>query len=353
MAKDLRNSSYKRLQARVLDNRKRSYALDDVVSKVAQSLFPDRQIDSQSGSNAAADNTSLQKAFDSKLSAMAKENAARLNEVKRSSEEETSAIRKQAAEESKRTSGISKNLQKAIKRIYEERQQAAQSTTPVENSSEIQEDTTPSLSYTAPTTTPLEKEPIDTEGIVTIGEKAVKAALKIGQEVSLGDNYYRVTNLFGPRVGENAVAGRGPGHSRGVDVVGHSGADKAKTNAPISVTDGVIESISLEGSGKDIKTTEGTAGGYVMNVRMPNGKMIRYMHLSPDIANVRKELIGKPVKRGDVLFQGDHSKYSGSGTGSHVKISVSSVGEDGSMLRDHDNPENDPTPYILYGNQQN
>jgi hypothetical protein len=45
------------------------------------------------------------------------------------------------------------------------------------------------------------------------------------------------------------------------------------------------------------------------------------------------------------------SSYRGSGsqTGPHIKVSISSIGADGKDLRDFDNPLNDPKPYLLYG----
>jgi hypothetical protein len=44
------------------------------------------------------------------------------------------------------------------------------------------------------------------------------------------------------------------------------------------------------------------------------------------------------------------SSYRGSGsqTGPHIKVSISSIGADGKDLRDFDNPLNDPKPYFLW-----
>jgi hypothetical protein len=353
MNKDPRNKNYKRLQSRVRSNKKRSYNFDDTLARVTQSLWPQRKgAPSSSGGSAALDE--IQANFNNRLALMDKENAKRLESVRQENEANTAATKEQADKESRKNLGINKGLHKAIQRLYADKQREAQSASqPATPTEATEQDITSELSYTPPTITPAEnttEEPIT--GIVTEGEtvkSVVKAVLDIGQKVPIGNNSYRITNLFGPRTGKNAVKGRGPGHSRGVDVVTHDAAGK-KTNAPIAIADGVIKSISLEGTGKSINTTSGTSGGYVMNVELPNGKIVRYMHLSPDIEAQRSSLIGKPIKRGEVLFEGDHSIGSGSGTNNHTKISISNMDEQGNLLKDHDNPENDPTPYILYGN---
>ena len=357
MAKDPRNISYKKLRSKILNNKKREYAFDDTLSRVMQTLWPKQKVADPKDNNKVA--REMQDTFDKRLAMMEKNNAKQINNVRREGENTAAGIKESADKERKRSMGINKSLGEAVRKLYEERQKG-----PQQSSGQTSQPTTPekpaeeqsSLGYTDPTVPTLGTTDYTVpENIITeetpVDDAIEKVVLTLKQEISFGDNYYRVTNLFGPRTGENRVANKGPEHSRGVDVVAHNSA-REKTNAPISVTDGIIRSVSLEGSTTNVGSGS-SEGGYVMNVEMPNGKMIRYMHLSPDVEAKRESLIGKSVKRGDILFEGDHNKWSGSGTANHTKISISNVDGKGNLLKDHDNPENDPSPYILYGKANN
>jgi hypothetical protein len=351
MAKDPRNSSYKRLKSKVLSSRKRSYDFDDVLSRVTQSLLPKQQ--RRSGPSSQGNTNAMQEDFNKRLALMDSKNAKNLRAIKEGNEASTKELREQAALESKRNSGISRELHAAIQKLYASKQQGSQSqptSQPIEEGTSTSEN---SLSYTAPKVKSFEDvEKPPTTGLIKEGEtfsvvpEVIKEALEIGQKVNVGDYTYRVTNLFGPRTGKNAVKGRGPGHSRGVDVVTH-GANGEITNEPIAVADGIIKSISLHGDGSNTGTEESTTGGYTMNVLMDDGKIMRYMHLSPDIEKQYSKLIGTRVKRGQVLFEGDHSLWSGSGTANHSKLILDSSDSEGNIIGDY----NDPTPYILYGKQ--
>lgn len=220
----------------------------------------------------------------------------------------------------------------------------------VEDSSALPESR--SYSYTPEASsigdTPVYSEPEATSAPAPVA-KVIRQVVKIGDAVKVGENIYKVTNLFGPRTGANSVAGRDDGeHSRGIDIVGYS-KDGSVSNLPIALADGKIIGINVQGDGSVIKPKDGKSAGYYMSVQMNDGKVMNYMHLGKDVFKNKASLLGKNIKRGDVLYEGDYSKGSGSQTGPHIKVSISSVNNKGELNKDYTKEENDPTPYMLFG----
>jgi len=148
-----------------------------------------------------------------------------------------------------------------------------------------------------------------------------------GFVTNVGGNTIKVTDPFGIR----NFAGRKGQHSTGIDII-------TSNKHAIALTDGVIESVSLQGDGSKIKPTEGKAAGYYVTIKNSDGTRSQYMHLDPIGEEDKNKLIGKKVKRGDNIW--GYSIGSGSMTGEHVKV----------RFYTGSNPLNsyiDPTNYLL------
>lgn len=350
-------TSYKRLKEKQLSGRKRRYDFDQGLNSVVGKLIPRKQASKQEGQDNSAALKSMQADYDKKIDANRKamEKSLAKGEKSRSALIENLGKQVQAGDE--RNLEISQSLQDALKRIAQSKQtnKTGGSATPEEGTSaETQSATTPTTPFSAPpagsrlyqqyNTKEEDKEEKPKEETTKV-EDAVKKSLSIDQKVSIGKYSYKVTNLFGIRSGANSVPGREGRHSRGVDLVGFNEAGKS-TNLPIAITDGTITAITLHGSGKAIHPTEGTEGGYIMDVTMPDGKVMKYMHLGKDVFKNKSNLLGKKIKRGDLLYEGDYSKGSGSQTAPHIKVMVTSV-VNGKQAKDYTSPDNDPTNYII------
>ena len=183
------------------------------------------------------------------------------------------------------------------------------------------------------------------EGISYDKMMTAAANVKIGYKQPIGEYSVRFTNLFAERTGENAVSNR-TGHAAGIDIVVKGGG---VSNVPLVLADGVIINVSRDGNGDAINTAQGSRGGYIIDVRMNNdpSKVVRYLHLSPDVMDIKDELIGKNVSRGDTFVE--DTTWSGSGTAPHMKIKVTSVNEDGSFVGDYTSEDNNPTKLVLFG----
>jgi murein DD-endopeptidase MepM/ murein hydrolase activator NlpD len=158
-------------------------------------------------------------------------------------------------------------------------------------------------------------------------ENNIEYKLKEGDSLKINDIQITVTDPYGIRNFE----GREGKHSTGIDY-------KTSNGQAISLTDGVIESVSLDGDGSVIKPTEGSAGGYYVVVRNNDGTKSQYMHLNPMTKDEMDEMVGKQLKRGDTIWGYDEG--SGSMTGPHVKYRVFTGS---SASKSHI----DPTKYIL------
>jgi hypothetical protein len=184
---------------------------------------------------------------------------------------------------------------------------------------------------------------------VSASTKAIRQPrkLNIGELIALGNNTVRITNTFGIRTGENSVPGREGKHSKGVDYVASS-ADGRIKNVPVALAPGKIVNIGLQGDGRKIHPSQGAAYGYYMDVKVDTDsgpKMFRYSHLSPSIMENKNSLIGAEVRKGEALFPMPASGYTSTGsvTGDHVKVQVSSLNGD-ELVKDFE--QNDPSEYI-------
>jgi len=314
----------------------------------------------------------MQKDYDKKINNLRKEYTDQLTNIERSNKlankNLTGALKDTRAENNSFRESVSgafdrmaKNNQAAAKNAQSEDKEEDK------KEEEAQEEyvpgkddyiTIPSLSYDTNaeeknSTEDRDAEVSNTDTDTNTESAAVKTskniALKVSQEIKVGNLNVRITNLYGPRSGKNAVMGRKSGeHSRGVDFTTYDAAGN-KVNYPVSMTDGEIIGIHLQGNGKSISTLEGKAAGYYMDVRLasnPN-KIIRYAHLDPGIMTNKDSLIGKKVKRGDILFEGN--EFTGSGTGSHIKIFMTDIDRSGKILSNYTAPGNDPSNLILNG----
>jgi hypothetical protein len=195
-----------------------------------------------------------------------------------------------------------------------------------------------------PVAAPAPAEPAKAEAVTAV--KTPKK-LDIGQVVKLGsDNNIKITNLFGIRSGANAVPGREGKHSKGVDYVGYS-AD-GTSNVPVVVANGTIVNIGLDGDGTTIKPTQGAALGYYADVKVDTedgAKIFRYGHLGPSIYSNKDKLLNTVVQKGAALYPKPAEGYvsTGSVTGPHVKLQVSSLDGD-KLVRDFE--KNDPSDYL-------
>jgi hypothetical protein len=357
--------SYKALIAKSVNKRRASYDFDRILSNVTQELLPSLS----PNRSAAADNNraELEKAtetYDKRLNQLEKEQSRRMGELGKNSEREFSRLNKQVQNGDEKNLELSESLRAAIERLAQSKQgggaeqaeeQPLEEETPGQSAASevsLEDMFADPDAMINPNAMPA---PVPTATTTTVS-KAAKKVINIGDSIPVGDFVYKVTNLFGPRSGSNAVPGRADGeHSNGMDMVGFS-ADGKQSNLPISLTDGEIVGINLQGSGDPIRPEQGKAGGYIMSVKTPDAnapgkfKIIRYMHLDKSVWEQKAKLMNTPVKRGQLLIQGSGSAGSGSQTGPHVKVSISNLDEKGNDLRDYSNPQNDPKTYALYGN---
>jgi hypothetical protein len=374
--KDINAAIYKSLKAKSLNKRKAVYDFDRNMEALAEEITPRQQRETSSQSN-DDDAESREEAYNAKIAALQKEQEQKLAASTNASNSQIEDMEDRFQKSQQKNYEISDSLRAAIEKIAagqqggsEETQQTGSDQGDTQTPEADENALSPAELASANTYTDYGAEspevtdasPVEKES-ETVAETAkttstitapaattsiVKKALKQGEGFKVGNNIYQITNLFGPRTGANAVPGREGQHSNGIDIVGYS-PDKKVKNLPVALTDGVIQSITLQGNGKVISPTQGAAGGYIMNVKMPDGKIMKYMHLGKDVFLNKANLLGKTIKRGDILYEGDYSKGSGSQTGPHIKVSVTSVDGTGKELKDYSNPANDPTIYALYG----
>lgn len=133
--------------------------------------------------------------------------------------------------------------------------------------------------------------------------------LRKGDKLNIGTNTITITDPYGIR----SFEGREDKHSTGIDY-------KTNNNMVVALTDGIIEDVKLDGDGSVIKPTEGSAGGYYLIVRNPDGTRSQYMHLDPMTKDEMDALKGKEIKKGDEIW--GYGTGSGSMTGPHVKYRV-------------------------------
>jgi len=362
---NVNSQSYKALIAKSVNKRRASYDFDRTLSNVTQELLPGLNPNrSSAADNSRAELEKATETYDKRLNQLEKEQSRRLGEMGKNSEREFSRLNKQVQNGDEKNLELSESLKAAIERLAQSRQGSGAEQTEEQPS----EEEVPSQSAGAevpsedmftdpdamisPNAMPT---PVSTATVAVV-QTAAKKVINIGDSIPVGDFVYKVTNLFGPRTGSNAVPGRADGeHSNGMDMVGFS-ADGKQSNLPISLTDGEIVGINLQGSGDAIRPEQGKAGGYIMSVKTPDKnapgrfKIIRYMHLDKSVWDQKATLMNTQVTRGQLLIPGSNSPGSGSQTGPHVKVSISNLDEKGNDLRDYSNTENDPKTYALYGN---
>jgi len=161
--------------------------------------------------------------------------------------------------------------------------------------------------------------------------------LKKQQKVTIGDRTINITDGYGVR-GKDFKNREGQ-HSKGIDMT----TDNERV---VSLTDGVVEVASLDGSPTLVDTGKEKSGGYYLIIKNDDGTRSQYMHLDAMTPEEQKNIIGKRVKRGDDL--GGYGVGSGSGTGPHIKYRVFN-GEVGTQLETHI----DPSTYISGSNKTN
>tara|TARA_R100000742_G_C4279640_1_gene104910 strand:+ start:4753 stop:7404 length:2652 start_codon:yes stop_codon:yes gene_type:complete len=161
--------------------------------------------------------------------------------------------------------------------------------------------------------------------------------LKKQQKVTIGDRTINITDGYGVR-GKDFKNREGQ-HSKGIDMT-------TDNDRVISLTDGVVEVASLDGSPTLVGTDKEQSGGYYLIIKNDDGTRSQYMHLDAMTPEEQKNIIGKRVKRGDDL--GGYGVGSGSGTGPHIKYRVF-TGDVGTQLETHI----DPSTYISGSNKTN
>ena len=354
----------KALKKKSYAHKKSAYDLESALSNITRSLFPSRQEQPRDEKKQnAVDYSDKINELEKKLASVKSENAddaeTRDSETQKSLSQLRKALSGQLESLGESTMENDKALQEAINKSSEIRsksQEDAAEEKSIENDDDDVDTNVatyglhnnfgrPSMEKVE---TPAEEIPAGTNN------KAKSIVAKIGEFVDVGNFKYKISNTFGMRTGKNSVKGREGQHSRGIDVVGVDAQGRG-SNIPIAIADGVIKDITVQGTGEAYKPdavgADGkqlpASGGYIMHVQLPNGKVMQYMHLGKDVMLDKDILIGKSIKRGDVLHTRDNSKGSGSQSGPHSKIAITSVGKNGEYLRDYDNPENDPTPYLF------
>jgi len=173
--------------------------------------------------------------------------------------------------------------------------------------------------------------------------------LKKQEEVSIGDRTIKITDSYGVR-GKDFKDREGQ-HSKGIDMT----TDNKRV---ISLTDGVVEVASLDGSPTLVGTDKEQSGGYYLIIKNDDGTRSQYMHLDAMTPEEQKNIIGKRVKRGDDL--GGYGVGSGSGTGPHIKYRVF-TGDLGTQLETHIDPSSyitgsntaEPKPKYIIGEDEN
>ena len=163
----------------------------------------------------------------------------------------------------------------------------------------------------------------------------IKGTLKKEEQLTIGDRTINITDGYGIR-GKDFKNREGQ-HSTGIDIT----TDNKRV---ISLTDGVVEVASLQGSPTLVGTDKEKSGGYYLIIKNDDGTRSQYMHLDAMTPDEQKNIIGKKIKRGDDL--GGYGIGSGSGTGPHVKYRVF-TGEIGTQSASHI----DPSTYISGNNE--
>lgn len=358
---------YKFLKSKIRANKKGEYEFDRSVYNTASELLPQQQpIQKDTGEEQKSpDINSIVDKYDEKLRLVEKNQKDRLATFSKASQGEMNRLGEQIKQGKEENLELSDSLKDAIQQLSKSRQEQKEgspeevasdeengntSKVSPKDTRETDEDTLVIPAFVAPAEDESTVEqPASTGDNTSVVEKVAKQIVNINDTIEVGNHIYKFTNLFGPRSGKNSVSGRADGeHSRGIDIIGYS-KDGKKSNVPVALTDGTILGVTLQGNGKAIRPEQGRAAGYYMDVKMPDGKVMKYMHLGKDAFLNKASLIGKEIKRGDILYDGDYSVGSGSQTGPHVKVSISSVDGSGKQLYDYDSPENNPTPYALYG----
>ena len=337
---------YKGLKARLVNRKKSEYDFDQSLANVVNVLLPKpAPTKSKKGDSTARDLQKIQNKFDDRIDALEGNYTKKLALRDKQSKSQVKALSESVQAGDKQNLELSKSLQATIKKLAEQRQGAKQPSQP--SQAKPQNAYVKSLEDLASSSIPVPAA--DTKTAKPPVKEAIKKVFNIGEFINIGENSYKVTNLFGKREGTNAVSGISESeHSRGIDLVGYDSAGK-KTNAPISLTDGVVVNITRHGSGAAIKPSEGRYGGYMMDVRMDDGKVMRYMHLGADVMKNKASLMHKKVKRGDMLYEGDYSIGSGSQTAPHIKVRIQSEDSTGKLLKDYEEERNNPTSYALHG----
>lgn len=369
-------SSYKWLKSRSSAKKAKKREFNQRFNSTLEKLFP-RTAPAEKKQSKNYDKLiqNLEDSYNKKLNQLSKNSEQALSSQQADNNQTVSALNKELASQKKQMSQLSKGVRDALARIEkakqeEAKQKAAQTPQPIDNpeqnllgdsqplempdtqtiidkaKSKALDEKNKNTEDKSETTTKTDAPVKEVEEVVA--DEVVKKTLALKDEVSIGDYSYRVTNLYGPRTGANAVIGREIGsHSRGVDLVSHD-SEGNKVNYPVSISDGVIQSIRLQGSGKSRDTTTGKpVAGYMIDVVGPNGKMITYAHVSPEVVKYKDSLIGKQVKRGDVLLE--DGGFSGTGSGSHVKVMMSDTDKNGKSLRNYTDEGNNPSNLILTG----
>lgn len=160
-----------------------------------------------------------------------------------------------------------------------------------------------------------------------------KNSLNGRSTVKLGESVINVTQGYIFR--ENTQK-----HSTGIDLT-------TNHRQAVSIADGIITYVGVHGSKKPRKAFQKVNGkdmaaaGYYVDVTLPSGEIVQYMHLDPMTSQEMANLKGKKVKRGETIW--GYGVGSGTMTGAHVKLRVKK--KDKSGVYNH----TDPTPYVLYG----
>jgi len=173
-----------------------------------------------------------------------------------------------------------------------------------------------------------------------------------GQFITFNNYKMKVPNIFGIRSGANAVAGISEKeHSKGIDIRLYS-LDNKPIDYPVAVADGTIVKIDVQLGGKRYSTTSGVrSGGYYMYIQLDEDPNIitKYTHMPKDILTFKGKLLGKHIKRGDIIVNSNDTT-SGSITAKHVKLSMGSYNPKTGMSGfDYSLEKHNPTKLLLTG----
>lgn len=361
-------SSYKWLISRGSVRRNKKREFNQRFNSTLDKLFPRTQpAPKQEAKNYDRLVKDLENNYSDKLASQDKLNQIRQQEADNKATKAISDLTNQVNQGKQQFKGLSEGVQKALNKIQADKSKTAQKanerpapkanerpTEPVRTLDQTFFEDLKTIPATKVETEDVKKDDAtntastaNTEDAAPV-DKVIKTSLNIKDHVPIGEGYtYKVTNLYGPRTGANAVAGREDGeHSRGIDITSHN-ASGSKVNIPIAIADGKIINVWKQGSGNTMTTKQGKSGGYVMDVLAPNGKVLTYMHLGKSIFDNKDQYIGRDLKRGEVINM--DGGWSGSGSGKHIKISMSDVGTDGQPKRNYTDEGNDPTYLLLNG----